>query len=278
MFCDQTGMFVLGGKRPVFGGYGPAVLFVKNYIVSSALIDHRLDGESHSGAHSGPGSTAGIMGYGRLLMEVATDSVAREIPHNSVTPWCQVGINGITDLRNTFIRLDAVNSDPHGPLRVLHQLPGFIRKRWNVEHPGSITVIALVDYSNINVQNVTGPENLCFFGDSVAYYLIYGGADGTREAPVIEWSRLAAPTQSQGMGKIVQLEGAYSRLHPLPGLGKDLCRQATGVPHTLDFRFALDVHHATALFLAAFSCGGTVEHDFDQGRQIVARSKAENEG
>src|SRR5690242_8682833 len=89
-------MLELRGERAVAGYGGPAV--VEHLHVGAADVDHRLDGEDHSGLELWAGArAAGVDDLGAIVEQPA-DAVAAEVADDAVALAFGMALDGVGDV------------------------------------------------------------------------------------------------------------------------------------------------------------------------------------
>src|SRR5689334_17034218 len=84
---DHQGVLELRGPLAVLGHDGPVI--VPDLVVQLAEVDHRLDGERHSGLDHGFDSRLIVVQHDQAVVERGRDAVAGEITNNVVPePVC----------------------------------------------------------------------------------------------------------------------------------------------------------------------------------------------
>ena len=109
----QHGVLELSGKLAIGGANSPAVSLV-DFRSPSALIQHRLDGETRSGFDVDAPSSARIVRNAGLLMECSADSVTLVFLHDRQTVLLGMSSDGSPDVVDSPVGTNCVDSDPKG--------------------------------------------------------------------------------------------------------------------------------------------------------------------
>src|SRR6185295_6950378 len=113
----------------------------------------------------------------RLLMEFAADPVPAELPHDREAVLLGIALDRKTDIPELSAGPDSVDAAPHAFEGDVAQAPGLDRGLPYVEHAARVAVVAVLDYGDIDIQDVARLE-LLVSGYAVAYHVIDGCADG----------------------------------------------------------------------------------------------------
>lgn len=96
-FRHQDCVLELCGESPVAGANGPIVVHVQ-LGESSARIDHRFDGEAHSGKQSILATLPiGVVGNVRVLVEASTEPMSHIFSNDGESPFGRFCDHMITD-------------------------------------------------------------------------------------------------------------------------------------------------------------------------------------
>src|SRR5450830_41005 len=183
---DQQGVFPLCGELAVLGDGGPAVA---QYLgVSLALVDHRLDGEGHAGFQFHARTGAAVVQDLRLFVEHLADAVAAELANHREAVLFSVLLDHFTDIAQAAAGFDDFNGLVHAFLGHLGQALGPDRHSADVEHAAGITVVAVFDDRDVDVQGVAVFQRLVA-RNPVADHVVDRGADRLGEALVVQRGR-----------------------------------------------------------------------------------------
>src|SRR4051812_25766288 len=87
----------------------------------------------------------------RLFMEVCTDAVTAEFPHDAVPVFFPNLLYRMTDTPQLLAWLDLLDPPPHGLVRDLAQPPGRDPRLANVIHAAGIPVVTVLDHGHVYV-------------------------------------------------------------------------------------------------------------------------------
>ena len=179
-------MFPLRGQATVLGDDGPAVAHLAN--VTLASVDHRLDGENHAFLQLDPCAGLAVMQDLRVFMKFLADAVAAKFPHDGITARFRVFLDGMTDVAQRSARFDLLDASPHTLVGDVAKALGLRGGGADAEHAAGITVIAILDGRDVEVDDVTIFQH-AISGHAVAYLLVDRGADGLRVGRMA-WGRV----------------------------------------------------------------------------------------
>src|SRR3990172_9298031 len=95
---------------------------------------------------------------------------------------------GIADIPQCYSRPNQTNPCPHAFVGDLYQAPGTYRGLFQHEHHAGIAVIAVFYNRDIDINNI-GCLEYPVTGDAMADNVVHRGADGFREALIVERGR-----------------------------------------------------------------------------------------
>ena len=115
----------------------------------------------------------------RLLVKHLADAVAAVFAHHGTMIRLGVVLNGRTDVAESDSRLYHFDADAHGFVADARYALGDHRGLADKIHLTGVTVIAVLDDGDINVDDVALLEDLVT-GDAVTHLMVDRGADGFR--------------------------------------------------------------------------------------------------
>ena len=203
-------MLELRGERAVLGHRRPAV--GEDLHLGPAGVDHRLDGEEHPFAQQGA-----VLGLAEMkdrwgIVEDPPDAVTAEIAHHGEALRLGMGLDRGADGADTRTR-------PHRLDALHHRLEGDVdeaaRFQRNLlaeeEHAAGIAMPAVEDHRHVDVEDVA-VHQAPVAGDAVADDVVQRGADGAREAAVVERRRDCVVIDDEAVAEPVELVGGDARL------------------------------------------------------------------
>ena len=147
-------MLELSRRLAVAGAGGPAVALV-DFNAVGADVEHGLDGEQHPGYELHALTQLAEVEDVRRHVELLAQTVADELPDDGKARLLPVLLDRSADIAQRRPRPDGVDAVPHGLIGHPHQLfPGRVRGAADDVHARGITVPAVDDDGNVDVQNV----------------------------------------------------------------------------------------------------------------------------
>jgi hypothetical protein len=226
-------VFPLGRQRVILGDHRPAVRQQAHEALAG--VDHRLDREGHAGAQLEARAGLAVVQHLRVLVVDAADAVAAVFPHDRETPLLGIGLHGVPDVAEVGARAHLLDAAPHRLEAGLDQALGLDRGLADEVHPAGVAVVAVPDHGDVDVDDVPGLQALVV-RDAVADDVVHRGADGLREAPVVQVGghRLLHPDDVV-VAEPVEFLGRDPGHHVLADHVQDVGRQAPGFAHFLLF-------------------------------------------
>src|SRR5688572_24797703 len=149
---DADAMLELGGEAAVAGDGGPAV--VEQFDRRLADVDHRLDGEEHSGPELRPGAgAAGVDDLGRIV-EDAAEAVAAEIADDAVAIGLGVGLDGMADVAEMVAGPGRGDAADHALIGHVDEAARLDPDVADQEHAAGVPVPAVEDDGDVDVDDV----------------------------------------------------------------------------------------------------------------------------
>ncbi len=183
---DKYGVFPLGRQTAVLGDDGPIIR--QQLHMAFAGIDHWFDGERHAGLQCLTGTRLSIVQDLRILVKFPANTVSAIFPHDGIMARFSVLLDGMTDVPETYPRLDHFDADFHAFIGGLDQPLRQHRWRAHEKHLAGVPMVAILDDGNIDVDNVAVLE-LLDARDTVADHVVDGRADGFGKSLVIQGRR-----------------------------------------------------------------------------------------
>ena len=217
---------------------GPAITKLTN--VAFASVDHRFDGEDHSGFKPLAGSRPPIVEYLRFLMEAPSDAMATELSDHRKSAALRKALNGVSDVTQRGPGPNLFNPDPHRPVRDLAQSARRDGGFAHAEHSACVAMKSVFDDGDVDIDDVSRLQN-SISGDTVAHLVIDRGAYRLREGcvarrRVIEGCRNGAlHTDHIVVAEPVKFTGGDSRANMWSDEVEHFARQTPGDAHRGDF-------------------------------------------
>src|SRR4030088_1697916 len=124
-----------------------------------AGIDHRLDGEGHAGLERHAGGGLAVVEHLGLLVKLAPDAVAAELPHHREAVLLGVALDHRADVAQARARPDLLDAEPHALVRDIDQAPRLDAGLADVVHAAAVAVIAILDYGDVYVDDVAALQH-----------------------------------------------------------------------------------------------------------------------
>ena len=182
-FRHQNCVFELCGEAAVLSANCPTIGLV-DFGFPKAFVEHRLDGQAGAGTNHGLARLqVGKVWNAWLLMETAADSVTLKFANDFVALGFGEAIDRAADVDDSAEWLDGSNANPHGIERGLHESFGMRSDFADQKCFGRITVPAVNDGCEIDVDDVPLAEHVVI-RDAVAHHLVDAGANRVRVSVV----------------------------------------------------------------------------------------------
>ena len=233
----QHRVLPLRGQRMVRGDDRPAV--GERADRRAAGVDHRLDGEDHSGLQQEAGPGPPVVHDLRLLVELPADPVAAEFADDREMVALGELLDRVADVAQPRAGLDGADAAPHRLEGCLHQALRLDRRRADVEHPARIAVPPVLDHRDVDVDDVARLE-LLVARDPVADDVVDRRADRRRirtmaRGRVVERRRHdVLHVDLMVVRDAVELPGRDARLHVRREIVEQLRREAARHAHHRD--------------------------------------------
>src|SRR5690349_10243243 len=150
-------MLPLRREAVVLGDDGPAVGELADRRLAG--IDHRLDSEGHTGLEGEPGARLAVVQDLRLLMELAADAVTAELAHDREPGFLGTRLDGGADVAQARARAHGADAFPHALVGDVDEAARLDARLADVEHAAAVAVVAVLDYRDVDVQDVARLED-----------------------------------------------------------------------------------------------------------------------
>ena len=173
---------------------GPAI--AQLFDVAATRIDHRLDGEGHAGLELFQGAWFAIVQNLRLFMKNLTDAMTAKLAdHRKAVAFCKL-LNGPPNVTQPSAGLDFDDAVPHGFVGQLAKPLGSNRGFADNEHATGVTMPAIFDHGDVNVDNVALFQGFVV-GDAMANLMVDRSANRLGVGVVairgiVQWGRNTA--------------------------------------------------------------------------------------
>ncbi len=151
--CDGQGMLPLGRQAPVSRGDSPAVT-AGEFGMPGAGINHGFNSEGHSFFYRQPRVRLPVMQHLGLLVKYLADSVTAVLSYHRITICFRVGLDDVTDIPEGDAWLDDVDGLVEAFLGDSDQFAGMRSNVAHQKHLAGVTVVAILDDGNINVDDI----------------------------------------------------------------------------------------------------------------------------
>src|SRR5881394_199418 len=225
-------------KRVVLRDDGPAV--GQELHLALARVDHRLDGDRHSGheleARSGPA----VVQHLRILVEHAADAVPAVFAHDREALLLDEALHRVADVTEPRSGPDRADAAPHALEADSRQTLADDRRCADEEHPARVAVELVFDHGDVDVHNVAVLQH-ALARDAVADDVVHGRADRLREAAVVERRRdRAEVVHDVVVADLVEVIRRHSGFDVRADHIEHVGREAAGDAHLLLFVRRLD--------------------------------------
>ena len=196
------------------GGDGPAVFFVYIYFRAAGRY-HGLYGEYHAGYHEHAGVWLADVGDIGFHVEVFADAVAAEGGDYGVAVFEGVVAAGGVHITEEVPWFGCGNAEIHTFLGDTHELFGFGADITYHKHTGGVSVVAVVDGGDVDVEDVAVLQDGVLGWYAVADYIVQGDTDALGVAFVVQAGRDAAVGHDVFVAGVVEGLGVYAGFHQL---------------------------------------------------------------
>ncbi len=238
---DGHGVFILNADGAVDRTGCPPV-FV-NLCAPTAEGEHWFNGENHARFQEGPGIGKAEMGNLGLFPEFTADTMAGELPDDSVAEGFCKGLYGVADVSDPAAGSGLFNAEEQCFLTILHESADL---RGDLTHgigPGGVTMIAFIAGSDVDRDHIAFFQRLGA-GKTVADLIIESDADGRGKTmmPLETGCRPAFSDMLFHQG--VQIPGVHPGADGLAHQGVTLGNDGTGLAHDFQFIRRFRTNHA----------------------------------
>ncbi len=179
----------------------------------------------------------------RLVVVDLADAMAAVLAHHAEALGLGIALDRVADVAQRRARLDRADAAPHGFVGGIDQALGHDRRRADVVHAAGITVPAILDHGDIDVDDVAVLEDLGVTGDAVADHVVDRRADRLGEAAVADIGRRRLlHVDDVVVADAVQLFGRHARLDVGSDDVEHLAGQTAGDAHQFDFLGGFQIH------------------------------------
>ena len=203
----------------------------------SAGVDHRLNGQCHSGQE--PGIRPALPAIGnvvrdfRILVHFGADAVADIVAHNAAAVAFRVLLHRGGDVVQPISRTGILDPFKEALPRDADELQRFRRRLPDRESAGAVSHIALIGGSHVDGDDVSVSHD-ALSGNAVDDLVVHGNARALREAAVAEKCRRGSTGQDELMDLFVDLFGGYAVPQHLPPDASGSRCDLSGFAHPLD--------------------------------------------
>ena len=145
-------------------------------------------------------------------MEADAHAVPAHFAHHAVAVLFRVVVHGLPHVAEEAPRLHFLQSQLHAFAGHVHEPALFLADRADAEHPRGVGKVAVVDGRNVHIDDVAVLEGHIVGGDTVADFLIDGGAGAFGEPAVAERGGDAAKLPGLFKNQPVDFGGGHARL------------------------------------------------------------------
>src|SRR5207244_1563158 len=135
-----------------------------------------LDGEGHAGLQRQPARRLAVVQDLGLLVELAADAVAAELAYHREAVLLRVRLDDGADVAEARAGPHLPDAEPHAFESHVDQPPRLDVGLADVEHAAAISVVAVLDDGDVDVEDVGQLED-AFAGNAMADLVVHRGAD-----------------------------------------------------------------------------------------------------
>src|SRR5690606_28455762 len=234
-------MFPLGGQLVILGDHGPAV--GQHLTVIFALVDHRLNGDCHSGTQLHASARRTIMHDLGLFMEDPANTVSTIVPNYAVVIGFGMLLDHMANIAQPGARTHELNTFIEAFLGDAHQAFTGNGRLAHKKHFAGVAMKAVFDDRHINVDDVAILKHFLIRRNAVADDMVDRGADRFGETLVIERGGDGLLHLSDVLvADAVELARGHAGFYVFADHLQHLGGQAAGNAHAFDFFGRLDRH------------------------------------
>ena len=249
----------LGRQAVIPGDDRPVVGQQPGFVVSG--IDHRFDGEGHTGFEYQAGSRPAVVQDLGLLVEHPSDPVAAILPHHRETVGFGVLLYDMSDITELGAGFDGLDAHHHAVVGHLGQPAGQHRRVLDEEGPAGVAVVLVLDNGDIDIDDIAAFQ-LLFPRNAMTDNVIDGRADGFGKTPVVQRRRDAVEfVDDEVVTDIVQFAGRDAGADVGFDHHQDVRREPTRGSHFFDLlgRFDADIHVRVWISHGRYGMSGPVK-------------------
>src|SRR5579862_2255119 len=231
----------MGSQRAIGRDDRPAIR--EHADVAAAEREHRLDREAHPGPELGAAVAGPVVRDLRLLVHVAADPVADEVPDDAVAVRLRDVLDRSPDVGDVVAGQRGGDAGHHAEAGGIHQLPDRGLDLADDERPGAVAVPAVDDRADIDRDELASLDR-AVAGDPMDHFFVDGDAcrsgKGSRAASVAAAAEIAlerrdpARRADVALGEAVELGGRDTRLQLRLDEGEDFGDDPPGPAHPVD--------------------------------------------
>ena len=164
-------MLPLGREASILGSYSPAI-GLGQLGVATAGIQHRLDGKGHAFFNTRTHAWFTVVQDLWLFMKNSANTVTTILAHDGVVVGFAMLLDDVANIAQRDTWFDDLYCLVQAFLRDTNQALGMIWSLADAKHLAGITVKAILDNGDIDIDDVTGFQDLAVVGDAVTNHVI----------------------------------------------------------------------------------------------------------
>ena len=172
------------GELSVTGVCRPPV--IRNKYLLAALVNHRLNCQSHAGVEPRPSARCAVIRDTGVLMKLASDAVTYKIADYRKTVILDICLDGMRDVAESFALFCMSDSLKKALLCNINQPLCFAADFPRTEGSCAVGVVAVQEYAYIDANDVAFLNDLVLARYAVDYNIVNRCAHRPRKAPVIK--------------------------------------------------------------------------------------------
>src|SRR5690625_3753250 len=154
----QNGVFPLGRQTAIPGHHRPLIGQCAQFAPTG--INHGLNSENHARLKFHASAWASIVQNLRVLVKGLANAVTAVLTHDRVIMTFGVLLNDMANITQMCPWADLLYAQPHAFISDLGQAASEDRRLANKVHPTRITIPAILDHSDVQIDDIAVPEFL----------------------------------------------------------------------------------------------------------------------
>ena len=232
--ADNYRVLEMSGRLAITCANAPSVGLQKD--VAFPHGNHRLDGYTHGSLEHHTISASPIVGYLRIFMHLAANTMTCELTDNAITLFLTETLYGVADVAQMIAGNGSRNA-------LIKSLPGCAEQTVNLcrnlsyaEGVGRVTIETVELCATVNRNDITILQDCIFVRDSMHHTVIDRCADACGERPSVRIgeafeSRNGTMVTYELIGYLVQLESRHTRFDMFRQFAKRFTNKLVRLAH-----------------------------------------------